>query len=194
MTEKIKHKYADAICALMNGEIIEAKAKYDGHSGWVNVELYDDSDNYVLMNNSIKNGLWFLLEHFELRLKHPHQALIDQCEADPTLEVEVWDAYWDTENDYGYRWRPSTVKEMKGNTEGGFAFRIKEKAPHPHQPLIDKIERGEITFPCYVRRKNKSLFDWVAFKKDELIPYLIKHSDCPFEIYAFAAESKGAEE
>ena len=192
MTEKIKAKNADAICALVNNKVIQYLSCM---GSWEDCQLTKFGDQVIVLTGMYTHhtiGLAFFLKDKELRVKHlhqdlidqieadlsleqylesqnqlktanlswnrttlhnlincaksgkfrinkphPHQNLIDQIEADPSLKVEVWDAYWNTDIDHGYKWRDSTIKEVKSNTEDGFKFRIKENSAHPHQTLID---------------------------------------------------------
>jgi hypothetical protein len=192
MTEKIKAKNADVICALVNGETVQVRSLCrncpDLPKGiWVNVTLA--FDEYTLMINVNTRYSFELLwdDEWEFRLKHPHQDLIDQIEANPSLEQYL-------QVDQGRDWEPITLRELKyyfGAGSSGIVriFRINKPA-HQHQKLIDLIESWNVMLPCYMAVTG----GWPPVRyicRQDMIKVLIDNPEDSFQIFTIAGESKG---
>lgn len=187
MTEKIKHKNAYLICALVNGDVVQIFIR----DIWQNISI--DEDGFISYGpiNTYSFSIFFN-EGYKFRIKHIHQDIIDQCEADPSLEIEQ--AMKLANNEGIYRWREASKTEMKNDIEANYQFRIKEKPEHPHQKLIDMIERWEFEYPCYVQSENfNSEQPCISYcdNAELLVKELKNNPITNFKIFTLAAESKG---
>lgn len=203
MTEKIKAKNADVICALVNGETVEGRCLTDHMAGvmpnnvWMNLKLnfrsgFIDGD---IVTNLLSINTLLTEEIYEFRLKHPHQDLIDQIESDSSLEQYLEMRYTDQNIQLHGEWvsyGQNGLNGLRADTIGRYQWRINKPA-HPHQKLIDLIESCNFMLPCYMAVTG----GWPPVRdisRQDMIKVLIDNPKDSFQIFTIAGESKGVKD
>lgn len=190
---QIKHKNADVICALVHGEVVQAK--YVGSV--INVPYISWNDAQIACNEiCVFNPIYSVLcidfsdlvnDEWEFRLKHPHQDILDQIEADPSLEQYL--EYFSKDiNAYSRRStinfgpRDLILGDLKNDITGHFKWRINKPA-HPHQALKDLHK----AHPDLIIQYYDSSGMWC----DCEIGTVYEYPKLTFRLITIVAESKG---
>lgn len=188
---QIKHKNADVICALVHGEVVQAK--YVGSV--INVPYISWNDAQIACNEiCVFNPIYSVLcidfsalvnDDWEFRLKHPHQELIDKIEAEPSLEQYLeMDASTIVFPNIS-PWRSQSLLFLKQEPSRFIRWRI-NKPKNPHQALKDlHKERPNLARQIF----SKVRFAWVVLGVEDKNWH--KENDYRLVHQEVIAESKG---